>query len=314
MFSLSARTSWLEFGLTSGLSVLAAVVVSLGVLGCDCGSGGTTELPVKAAPQAADMRIFPAPALVAEETRHPGYDDFMRLVFADIKAPVNLGGPKAYRVFFSATAYYKPPITITQIANFSGIPVNSSKSLLAIRCMPPTSSEADPVLATWPNLIARIRKDYETNPPAPKSADAAIEAIADGFEDSANQVLTQSLAYSPEFGARFFEQYGSTSEKEMRDDMSMRFGTFPAFLGLGYSAEGTASSPSLNSQQTMESIATPEFILKNVSMLEAGCHCIEVPASVPKRDSLKLDPDFILTHDGNGTCAEANLWAEDDPL
>lgn len=44
---------------------------------------------------------FPAPALVAEETRQPGYDDFLRLIFVNIPppGPPTVGGPDAYRVF-----------------------------------------------------------------------------------------------------------------------------------------------------------------------------------------------------------------------
>jgi hypothetical protein len=63
----------------------------------------------------------------------------------------------------------------------------------------------------------------------------------------------------------------------------------------------------------MQSLATPDFILKNVTLAEAGCRCIEVPPTVPNRDNLNLDPDFIWKAGGNGSCAEANLWTQDQP-
>ena len=263
---------------------------------------------------------FPAPALVAEETRQPGYDDFLRLIFVNIPppGPPTVGGPDAYRVFFGATAYYEPPVTISQIAIFSGIPVHSDRTLIAMRCIPPKilpSRLADPALATWPNLITRIREDYETHPPTPGTADEAIEEIAESFDDSPSEILTQPLAYALGIGEKFFEPYPplGITDMQMQNQMSMRFGTFTSFIGLGYAAEGTASSPSFDAAQTMDSLATPDFILKNVTLAQAGCHCIEVPPTVPNRDNLKLDPDFILKKGGNGSCVEANLWAQDDP-
>jgi len=256
---------------------------------------------------------FIAPALVAEATRQPGYDDFLRLVFANIAPPTQLGGPNAYRVFFGATAYYEPPVTITQFANFSGIPVDPTVPLFAMRCIPPTGSIADPALATWPNLITRILEDYAANPPATGSVDEAIEEIAETFADPSSQVLTQPLAYALSIGEEFFENYESFTAAQMQGQMSRRFGTFITYIGLGYAAEGTASSPTWDSAQTMNSLATPDFILKNVSLAEAGCRCIEVPSTVPNRDNLKLDPNFISSHGGNGSCVEANLWGQDDP-
>ena len=263
---------------------------------------------------------FLAPALVAEKTRQPGYDDFLRLIFANIPlpGPPTVGGRDAYRVFFGATAYYEPPVTISQIANFSGIPVHSDRTLIAMRCIPPKilpSRLADPALATWPNLITRIREDYETHPPTPGTADEAIDEIAESFDDPSSVILTQPLAYALSIGEKFFEPYPplGITEMQMQDQMGTRFGTFTSFIGLGYAAEGTASSPSFDAAQTMDSLAIPDFILKNVTLEQAGCHCIEVPPTVPNRDNLKLDPDFILKKGGNGSCVEANLWAQDDP-
>jgi hypothetical protein len=98
----------------------------------------------------------------------------------------------------------------------------------------------------------------------------------------------------------------------MQMQMSKHFGTFISFIGLGYVAEGTATSPTWDSAQTMDSLAT-DVILKNVSLKAAGRHCIEVSFS-PNRDNMKLDPDFIPKRVGNGKCVGANLWAEEDPF
>jgi hypothetical protein len=132
-----------------------------------------------------------AAALTSEKTRQPQYNDFLRLIFANLPSPpTTLGGPNAYRVFFGASAFYDPPIKITQIANFSGIPVHSDRDLYAIRCLPPSDSEADPTLALWPNLISKVLADYEANLPTPNTPDEAIQEIAQSFTDTSSEVLT----------------------------------------------------------------------------------------------------------------------------
>jgi hypothetical protein len=88
-----------------------------------------------------------AAALTSEETRQPQYDDFLRLIFANLPSPpTTLGAPMAYRVFFGATIFYEPPITIARIANFSGIPVHPDRDLYIFRCIPSRGSDADPSL------------------------------------------------------------------------------------------------------------------------------------------------------------------------
>jgi hypothetical protein len=193
--------------------------------------------------------------------------------------------------------------------------VNSAAPLFAMRCIPTNGSSAEPALATWSNLIARMLADYEANPPVANSVDEAIQTVAENFADPASQVLTEPLAYALSFGEQFFQDYAPLgfTAAQMQTQMSRRFGTFISFIGLGYAAEGTAASPSWDSAQVMQSLATPDFILKNVTLGDAGCRCIEVPPTVVNRDQLNLDPDFIWKAGGNGSCAEANLWAQDHP-
>jgi hypothetical protein len=266
-------------------------------------------------PSQPSFRRRIAQALVADEVRQPNYDDFLRIIFANITPPTQLGGPNAYRVFFGATAYYEPPVTITQFANFSGIPVNSTVPLFAMRCIPPNGSSADPALATWPNLITRMLGDCEANPPVANSVDEAIQTVAESFADSSSQILTEPLASVLSFSEQFFQDYtplGFTAA-QMQAQMSRRFGAFTSFIGLGYAAEGTANSPSWDSAQVMQSLASPDFLLKNVTLDNAGCRCIEALPTVVNRDQLKLNPDFIWKAGGKGRCTEANLWAEDNP-
>lgn len=260
---------------------------------------------------------FPPPqeaaALTSEQTRQPAYNDFLRLIFANITPPTSLGGPNAYRVFFGATAFYKPPITIAQIANFSGIPVNSTVPLFAMRCIPPPNSDAAPAIAFWPNLISAMLTDYEAKPPESGSPDEAIQTIAQSFNDISSPVATEPLTNALSTGEQFFESYPKGGPEEisaadMQAQMSRRFGTSVDFTGLGYAAEGTQTSPSFDSTQVMQSMVIPDFILKNVTLAEAGCHCVELAPTIPNRDQRKLDPDFILREGGDGTCVEADPW------
>jgi hypothetical protein len=260
---------------------------------------------------------FPPPqqaaALTSEQTRQPAYNDFLRLIFADIAPPTSLGSPNAYRVFFGATAFYKPPIAIAQIANFSGIPVNSTVPLFALRCIPPPNSDAAPAIAFWPNLISAMLTDYETNPPVTGSADEAIQTIAKSFSDISSPVVTEALANALSMGEQFFASYPKGGPEDisaaaMQSQMSRRFGAFPAFTGLGYAAEGTQTSPSFDSTRVMQSMVIPDFILKNVTLAEADCHCVELAPTIPNRDQRKLDPDFISREGGDGAYVEADPW------
>jgi hypothetical protein len=260
-----------------------------------------------------------AAAVTSESTRQPAYNDFLRLIYANLPSPpTTLGAPSAYRVFFGATAFYEPPIPVAQIANFSGIPVNPDVNLYVLRCIPPEGSRAEPTLALWPNLIAKIEEDYETNPPTPDTPDAAIQTIADSFSDTKSPVLDVTLANALNTGQEFFESYPPGTEPPefdaatMQAQMSKRFGTFPAFTGLGYAAEGTSSSPSLDSEQAMRAMVIPDFVLKNVTLADAGCHCIVVPPGVRNRDQRKLDPAFVWRAGGDGQCRTVRRLSNSD--
>jgi hypothetical protein len=264
---------------------------------------------------AASAFAFPtAAAIISEGTRQPQYNDFLRLIYANLPSPpATLGGPNAYRVFFGATAFYQPPIQVAQIANFSGIPVDPTKDLYVLRCIPSSNSEADPTLAVWAQVIKRIQDDYETHPPAPNTTDEAIQSIAQNFVDIESQVVDLALNNALNTAVQFFEEYpaGSSSPifsaTDMQRQMSTRFGTFTAFTGLGYAAEGTATSPALDSESTSRAMVIPDFILKNVTLAEAGCRCIQVPSTVPNRDSSKLDPNFVWRFGGDGFCRKVRF-------
>lgn len=257
-----------------------------------CGGGSATV-------QAVSSLSGLAASLVTYNSRQPAYNDFMRLIFGNF-TPTTLGGPNAYRVFFGATSFYQPPVTIAQIADFSGIPVNTSTALIALRCIPQSGSTADPVLVTWPNLISKMLIDYQANPPAPNTPDDAIDTLAGEFSDTTSVVVDEPLYNTLALGKQFFEAYpfGAVTPQftaaQMQSQMSTRFGTYPAFSGLGFSVENTATGPSLTSAQVMSQMMTPEYVLKNVTLAAAQCSCIIVPKGA-WASTETLNPHYILT-------------------
>jgi len=98
----------------------------------------------------------------------------------------------------------------------------------------------------------------------------------------------------------------------MQAQVSRRFGLFTAFTGLGYAAAGTGFSPSFDLAQAAQAMIIPDFVLKNVTLAEAGCFCIEVPSTVRNREQRKLDPRFILRNSGDGSCVRVNRLADNE--
>lgn len=249
-----------------------------------------------------------AAALTSQQARQPDYADFLRLIYANLNPPpTTLGGPNAYRVFFGATSFYQPPITVSQVADFSGIPVNPTLPLFVLRCQPPAGSPAAPLLATWPNVIPAMLADYQARGVTPGTPDEAIMGLAQEFDDFSSTVVDEPLANALDIGRQFFESYPASTPNpqwtaaQMQAQMSKRFGTFTAFSGVGYAVEGTASGPALNAAQASMQMMVPEYVLKNVTLAQAGCSCIQVPP-YNNRDSDLLNPDYVSQVAGVGSC------------
>ena len=82
-----------------------------------------------------------------------------------------------------------------------------------------------------------------------------------------------------------------------------KYGIYPAFAGSGYSIKDSYSldSQPMNSQQILVKSVSSEYILKNVSLADAGCRCISVAGYSGRADAL-LDPEFITKAGGDGVC------------
>lgn len=98
------------------------------------------------------------PALITDRSHAPSLDnDFMRITFLPASVPVTTPARPgvALRSFFGSTRFYDPPIQVEQIANFNGFAAEKDKDLVAMRCRP-QRPDADPYLATWPNLAKML--------------------------------------------------------------------------------------------------------------------------------------------------------------
>jgi hypothetical protein len=59
----------------------------------------------------------------------------------------------------------------------------------------------------------------------------------------------------------------------------------------------------MTAQQILVESASPEYILKNVSLADAGCRCVRV-APYAGRSAARLDPAWIWAAGGEGVCKE----------
>ena len=64
----------------------------------------------------------------------------------------------------------------------------------------------------------------------------------------------------------------------------------------------------MSSQQVLVKSLSSEYILKNVTLAEAGCRCISV-APYPGRSNDPLEPDFISQAGGDGVCKSVDRLA-----
>ncbi|HTW87940.1 MAG TPA: hypothetical protein VMD75_08030 [Candidatus Binataceae bacterium] len=278
--------------------LIATVVCSL-VSGC--GDDSTTP---------AEAFSEQAPATVVNRSRNiPPTDDFLRLIFLKPTDPdpVTLGRSTSYRVFFGNTEFYEPPIYLTDVLNYSGIPYAAGRDLIAFRCLPEATGAAEPMLATWPNMFKAMNEDFAANPPQ-NVYETALAGIAADFAEVQSISASETLANMLTFGAQVFvdaDNPGCAANSQVNcpqtSTMTYRFGAYPAFSGLGLAIANTSTSPVLDSQAVLVQAVIPEYILKNVSLAAADCRCIRVP-DYAGRETARLNPNLVLNAGARGAC------------
>lgn len=240
-----------------------------------------------------------SPAAVTEESRNVDRtNDFLRLTFLSPgNVPTTLGAPWARRVFMGASAFFRPPLSLAETVEFPGLVNAPTQDLFVMRCVPPSRS-AEPTLATWPNVLALIVADLAGQYTCPAPAGAAENAVycrARDFVDQPSPVASAPVARALAVGAAMFEDPNSA------EVLRRGYGIYPAFNGLGFSVKGSGDGAAMTSADVLRRSITPEYLLRNVTLAEAGCRCISV-APYPGRDVALVDPDQVAREGGDGHC------------
>ena len=263
------------------------------------GVGGCAAHRVRAAGAAQ------APVVVSGSVRESLPGDYMRVSFLPNGIAVtSLSRPGALRAFATATPLYQPPFRVKDLPYYSGLVNDDAHVLVAMRCRPAQPEKVDAVLATWPNVFLAIQRDVPVQADActgtPAETATQMACYARAFSDPAGTAVPVALARTFDYAAVLFDSSHTAMAKWLKDN----YGIFPAFAGSGYSIKDSYSldTQPMTSQQILVKSVSSEYILKNVSLADAGCRCISV-AAYPGRADAPLDPDFVAKAGGAGTCA-----------
>jgi hypothetical protein len=245
-----------------------------------------------------------APVVVSDTARELLPNDYLRLSFlpAGVQA-TTLSRPGALRAFTTATTLYSPPLKLADLPYYSGLVNDDKKVLVAMRCRPPRPETVDAVLATWPNVFLAVQRDVPLNPGAcnakPDDAATQMACFAKAYSDPPATAVPTALAHTFSYAGTLYDADHTALAKWLQSN----YGIFPAFNGLGYSVKDSYSlgSQPMTSQQILVKSVSSEYILKNVSLAEAGCRCISV-APYAGRANDRLDPNFITQAGGDGVC------------
>ncbi len=233
-------------------------------------------------------------------------NDFFRFSYVSSGTAVtSLGRPGSLRVFMTATSFFRPALPLNQAVTYPGLQDQPAQDLVVMRCIPPDREKADPILATWPNLFAAIERDIGSQslscPYTGTSADNEIYCIAKQFKDTPSGVVVTTLANALTTGNSLFDP----AHPELAKWLKTYYGIYPAFSGLGFSVKDSYNLSPKNpttSAAVLQKSVVPEYLLANLSLSDAGCHCIRV-APYEGREQAGIDPDFVWSKGGVGSCA-----------
>lgn len=242
-----------------------------------------------------------APAAITDRSRDADHiDDFLRITFLPpgLK-PTTLGAPSARWVFLGASAFFRPPLSLGETLEFPGLVNRPTEDLVLMRCIPPAQT-VQPTLATWPNVFERITADLGGQYTCPAPAGAAeneVYCLARGFTDEPSTVAPAPVHRALGVGIAMLE------DPARAEVLRRGYGIFPAFSGLGFSVKGSGDGASMRAADVLRRSVTPEYLLKNVTLAEAGCACISVPP-YRGREAAPLDPDQVSRDGGRGHCVD----------
>jgi hypothetical protein len=264
-----------------------------------------------AAHRAGKANLAPAPVLISDSGREALPGDYVRVSFLSAGTPVtSLSRPGALRAFTTATALYSPPLKLAEMPYYSGLVNDDGKVLVAMRCRPPHPAAVDAVLATWPNVFLAVQRDVPLTSGAcdatPTDAGKQMACFAKAFSDPPDTKVPSSLAHTFNYAATLYD----ADHKTLAAWLQKNYGIYPAFSGMGYSVKDSYSidKQPMSSQAVLVKSVSSEYILKNVSLGDAGCRCISV-APYPGRSNDPVDPNFISQAGGDGACKTVDRLA-----
>jgi hypothetical protein len=280
--------------------VLPLVYTAIASLACGC--AGHSMRPAS---------LVQPPIVVSDEVRESLPNDYLRVSFLPAGLTVtSLSRPGAIRAFATATPLYVPPMRLKDLPYYSGLVNNDAHVLVAMRCRPPQPEKVDAVLATWPNVFLAIQRDVAVDAaacsaPSPATA-TQVACYARAFSDPPATIVPSALAHVFSYAGALYDAEHAPMAKWLQDN----YGIFPAFAGSGYSVKDSysLSTDPMSSQQILIKSVSSEYILKNVSLPEAGCRCISVAPYAGRSDD-RLDPDFIGKAGGDGVCTAVEKLA-----
>jgi hypothetical protein len=126
-----------------------------------------------------------------------------------------------------------------------------------------------------------------------------MACYAKGYDDVVGTAVPTLLEHTFDYAGRLFD----ADHAQMAQWLRQNYGIFPAFAGTGYSIKDSysLSSEPMTAQQVLVKSISSEYVLKNVSLTDAGCRCISV-APYPGRADDPLGPEFVEKAGGDGTC------------
>jgi hypothetical protein len=264
-----------------------------------------------AAHRAAKTNATSAPVVISDSVRESLPGDYLRVSFLPVGVAVtSLSRPGALRAFATATALYSPPLKLAEMPYYSGLANNDANVLVAMRCRPTHPEAVDAVLATWPNVFLAVQRDVplasNACDTAPTNTATQMACFAKGFSDPPATKVPSSLAHIFNYAATLYDANHAPLAQWLQDN----YGIYPAFSGMGYSVKDSYSidKQPMRSQEMLVKSLSSEYLLKNVSLAEAGCRCISV-APYPGRSKDPVDPDFISQAGGDGVCKSVDRLA-----
>lgn len=252
-----------------------------------------------------------APVVVSDDVRETLPNDYLRVSFLPAGViPTTLSRPGALRAFATATPLYLPPLKLADMPYYSGLANNDNNVLVVMRCRPTHPETVDAVLATWPNVFLAIQRDVRFTPDActatPTDTATQMACFAKAFSDPPATAVPTSLAHTLTYAGTLFD----ADHTALAQWLQSNYGIYPAFAGTGYSIKDsyTLDKQPMTSQQILVKSISSEYILKNVSLADAGCRCISV-APYAGRSNDPLDPNFVSQAGGDGVCKSINRLA-----